>query len=104
MSRGWIKSGLEVGERVKLSRNLFEESYYGARRVLYCTYLGDTPSGILVDCVFKSAVDADEPEKYHYRKHINWAKIYCGDAKVKLSDGSLLKARREKVNKEEGNR
>ena len=97
MSRGWINSGLEVGTELKMDKNLFQEPRDAVKRIVSCTYVGETPSGIIVDCKFKPAVGSKEPESYHYKININWANIYCGDVKICLKNGSRIVAKREKV-------
>lgn len=91
--RKWIKSGLEVGTKVNVPYELFQEPEDVKKRLISCTYIGETASGIMVDCKFTPAHGTREPEMYHYRMHINWANIWCGHTKVTLEDGTLIRAK-----------
>ena len=94
MNKKWKNSGLEIGTRVKISNDVFVEPSKATKRLQYVEYIGETNSGIILNCVFKPAFGARDPKDYQYRLHVNWANIYCGDTKIQLADGSLLRAKR----------
>ena len=94
MERRWAKSGLEVGTKVKISKNLLQEPEKAKGRIISCEYIGEDRSGILLDCKFKPAWGTEEPESYHYRLHVNWVDIWSNQVRVKLMNGSYIKAER----------
>lgn len=94
MSRNWQSSNLRVGEELRISTSLFigGESVY--ERIESITYLGESSTGILVDCTFKPSVK--NMKSPHYRLFINWASIWSGQVKIYSGDGSQVIAKRMK--------
>lgn len=89
----WQKSDLIYGEQVKIPNKLFVSSE-AHKRLISANYVGENDNGIMIDCVFKPAVNTMTPETFHYRMFINWASISCGDVHVLRMDGEMVRAKR----------
>lgn len=96
MSRGWRKSNLVYGESVRIPKELFITAENAVKRLLSASYIGETDTGIMIDCVFKPSIRAIAPEHFHYKVFITWASIWDGSVKVYRSDGEQVHAYRQK--------
>lgn len=95
MSRGWEKSRLTAGTRLRIPDSLFVEPTKAVERLISVTFVGENNAGIMVDCVFKPNWGNTVSRLNHYRIMINWASIWCGHIKVYTEDGEMLRAHRE---------
>ena len=93
MSKGWEKSELFFGEKIKVPADIFIEGEKARSRLVQATYIGETSSGILIDCDFPPSWGSEEPKSWHYRRFINWGSIYCGKIKLYMSDGTPIRAK-----------
>jgi len=93
MSRNWQRSNLRAGEELRISTSLFIGGDSVYERIESITYLGESDTGILVDCTFKPSIR--KMKSPHYKLFINWASIWCGHIKVYSGDGSLIVAKRK---------
>lgn len=92
MSRNWQRSNLRAGEELRISPSLFIGGNLAYERIESITYLGESETGILVDCTFKPSIK--KMKSPHYKLFINWASIWSGHVKVYSGDGSLIVAKR----------
>lgn len=94
MSRGWQRSGMTVGEEVRIPATMFITGLSATERLISTKYVGDVDTGIMIDCKFKPAPITTNPESYGYRIMIPWASIWCGQVHVYREDDSEVVARR----------
>lgn len=100
MSKGWKRTDLIMGEDLMLSPDFFEtgDNVYRNHRIEYQRYVGETETGIIVEVQFKPGWSSEDPiESWRVQKFINFASIYCGDAKVYRQDRTLVRAERKVV-------
>ena len=95
MSRGWKPSGLSIGTEVRFPKEYFEAPKEAKERLESATIIGETESGILVDCRFKPSLRTINPNASHYRMFFSWASIWCGYTKVYTEDGEPIRAYRQ---------
>lgn len=91
MSKKWRKSGLGVGESLRIPKNLFQDSEHAPGRLIGTYYIGEMSSGILIENEFRPALGSNDPKRY--RMFISWAGIYAGHIKITKSNGDPLSAR-----------
>lgn len=102
MNKGWLKSGLILGEEIRIPISLFTTSIDTIEeRLKSVNYVGETDSGIMLDCRFQPGVATKNPDSWHYRMMINWATIWCGQLKLYRKDGTMIRARRKQQHIEE---
>jgi len=94
MSRGWQKSGLVYGEKLRVPSLLFVEGIRAQDRLQGAYYIGESETGIYIDCVFTPGVCTMDTSSWHYRMMIPWASIWCGHIKLYRDDDSMVNARR----------
>lgn len=95
MSRGWAHSDLIVGEDVVLPDEFFEVPKVARARMLYCRYIGETDTGIMIEIQYKPSL-GESLEHFRVVKFIQFAAIWCGDVKVyRLADRTTITAERK---------
>ena len=84
MSKCWQRSGLKVGEEVRLPERICTSivSRLESSRLLSATYIGETSAGMLFELKFMPAFGTTEPEMWHYRVIVDFAAVYCGQVKI----------------------
>jgi len=95
MSRGWENSRLTIGEELRIPSALFIEPDKAINRLVSTKYVGESDSGILVECAFKSGTSPNISRIHQYKIFINWASIWCGQVKVYTESGQPVRAYRE---------
>jgi len=90
MSRCWYKSDLVIGEKLRVPSSLFVEGEKAAQRLRYVEYIGETNTGMWIDCHFEPSLNVPE-DKAHYKIMINWASIYCGHVNIYRENGSAVR-------------
>ena len=95
MSHGWSASNLTIGTRVRVPEDLFVEPTKAVERLISATYIGESNSGILLDCRFQPAFNTIDPNANHYRMMISWASLWCGYVRIYTEDGHLIRAYRQ---------
>ena len=96
MDDRWLSSDLVIGEELRIPVSLFVSGESAAERLISAKFVGETPSGIMIECNFRPGVLASEPDKWRYRMMINWATIWCGQRKIYRSNGTTVRANRRK--------
>ena len=92
MSRHWEKSGLKPGDDLIIPTSLFVEPSKAPARLVSTKYLSENEAGILIECTFLPSFGLPDAK---YKMFLNWASIFCGQIKVKLPNGDILRAYRE---------
>lgn len=101
MSKGWQRSGLKVGEEIRIPTDLFVTGKQALERLVSATYIGEVSAGLLVSCKFKPGLRNTISNEVGYRIMIPWASIYCGQVKVYRDDSTSIIAKRIRDIKEE---
>lgn len=95
MSKGWERSRIPIGTRVRIPDSLFVEPTKAKERLVSATIVGETDSGLIIDCVFRPGILSTNKEGNHYKITLNWASIWCGQLRVYFENGEMLRAYRE---------
>lgn len=82
----WEKSNLQIGEEINLPNELF----FTKERLVRSRYIGETESGIVIECEFLPVFESEQT--YYYKVFISWTSIYCG-AMVVNSGNRTIRAR-----------
>lgn len=92
MKTGWVKSELQIGERVRVPDEIFIVGEKARERLLATEYVGETAAGLIFRSYFRPGWGEKEPRSYRF--FINWATLYCGKVKIYRKDGTTVRARR----------
>ena len=94
MSRGWQRSGLKIGEEVRINESMLVAGATAMERLESSTYIGESSTGLLIDCKFTPCIRTNNPENSHYKMFIPWASLWCGSVRLYREDSTQIEARR----------
>lgn len=87
--RKWKSSKLSVGQRVIISPNLLTTGK--SSNLIRSEYEGETEYGLIIHLYFRQGLMSHDSAP-SYRMFVSWADLYCGDVKLKDSDGNNIRA------------
>lgn len=94
MSRGWQRSDLRIGDEVRINSDMLISGKSGMQNLERSVIVGESSTGLLIDCRFKPNLRAQNPEECHYRMFIAWSSIWCGFVKLYRDDSTSILANR----------
>ena len=94
MSRGWQRSDLKIGDEVRINSDMLISGKSGMQNLERSVIVGESSTGLLIDCRFKPSLRTHNPEGCHYKMFISWSSIWCGAVNLYRDDSTSILAKR----------
>ena len=96
MSRGWKHTDLSIGEEITLPDSMFEMPLEAKRRMIYCRYVGETETGLIIEIQYEKSFGSELPlSSCRVQKFIDFAAIWCGAVVLKRADHTTVRVERK---------